>query len=209
MANEKTRGLLLLSGGIDSPVAGHCAIAAGTEIIAVHFSSEPFTDNSPEKKSLELSKALGIKKLYVVNLGKAFEEIVNKCSHAHYFVLTKRLMFRIAEKIAEKEKCKVLLTGESLGQVSSQTLANLTAIDAAVKIPVIRPLLTINKENIIHIAREINTYEISKGPEMCDVLGPKHPATHASNQRALEEEKKLNYNSLINESLKTKKEIEF
>ncbi len=185
------KGLLLISGGFDSPVSGYLMQQKGVEIIAVHFSYEPFTDNSPEIKSREASKLLGFKKFISVNISKECEEIAKKCNHRLYFVLTKRLMLKKAEEIAKKENCEFLITGENLAQVSSQTLTNLRSITNAVKIKVIRPLLTYDKEEIIKIAREIGTYEISKGPEVCDILGPKYPATSSDLNEILLEEQKI------------------
>jgi thiamine biosynthesis protein ThiI len=185
------KGLLLISGGIDSPVAGHFMQQVGVELEAVHFSSEPFTDDTPEKKSRELCKILGIENLHVVNISKQLKEMVDKCNRKYYFVLAKREMLRQAEKIAKERKCQFLVTGENLAQVSSQTLSNLVTIDRAVGIPVFRPLLGFDKVEIVNIAEEIGTYESSKGPEFCDVLGPKRPATKSTEEKILEEEKKF------------------
>lgn len=184
--------LLLISGGFDSAVAGYLMQQRGIEITAVNFSYEPFTDNSPELKSKELSRILGFKKFLVVNISKECEKIAKKCNHKLYFVLSKRLMLKKAEEIAKKENCKFLITGENLGQVSSQTLSNLRSITDAVKMQVLRPLLTYEKNEIINLAIKIGTYETSKGPEVCDVLGPKHPATRCSLEEVKIEEAKLN-----------------
>lgn len=185
------KALLLISGGFDSPVAGYLMQQKGAEIIAVHFSYEPFTDNGPEIKSKRACDMLGFEKFIVVNISKECEQIAKNCNHKLYFVLTKRLMLRKAEEIAKKESCDFLITGENLAQVSSQTLSNLRSITDAVKIQVIRPLLTYDKEEIIKIARDIGTYEISIGPEVCDVLGPKHPATRSKLEEVKLEEEKL------------------
>ena len=185
------KGLLLISGGFDSPVAGYLMNQKGVDIIAVHFSYEPFTDNSPEIKSRKACEILGFKKFIAVNISKECEKIAKNCNHKLYFVLTKRLMLKKAEEIARKEGCNFLVTGENLAQVSSQTLSNLKTITNAVKIPVIRPLLTFDKNEIINIAKEINTYEISKGPEVCDILGPKHPATRSNLDEVWIEEAKI------------------
>ncbi len=195
------KGLLLLSGGIDSPVAGHIA-AEQTPVAALHFSAVKFLGPQSEEKALKLAKKLNLKQLFLVDLSQGFKEIVKKCEHKYYFVLTKRLMFRVAEKIAQKQNFSFLISGENLGQVSSQTLSNLTTITRAVKIPIIRPLLSFDKMETVNLAQQINTLQISTGPETCDFLGPKHPATKSSHEEMLNEEKKLNYEKIINDAVK-------
>lgn len=185
------KGLLLLSGGIDSPVAGYLMKKLGLELEAVHFSIEPFTDDTPEKKSKKTSEIIGIEKMHVINLSDEFKRIVDNCTHKYYFVLSKREMLRQAEKLAKERECKFLVTGENLAQVSSQTLSNLVTIDRAVSIPVFRPLLGFDKVEIVKIAEQIGTFETSKGPEFCDVLGPKKPATKSNEEIILEEEAKI------------------
>ena len=200
------RALLLLSGGIDSPVAGHLVARQGFEVLAVHFSLEPITDDAAAVKSRRLAERLGLPRLFVVTVGPAFAEIARACDRRLYFVLSKRLMVRIAEAIARREGCAYLLTGESLGQVSSQTLQNLRAIDQAATFVVLRPLIGFDKEETVRIAREIGTYEISEGPEICDLLGPTHPATRASIDEVLKEEAKLDVDGLVREALAGAKE---
>lgn len=183
--------MLLISGGFDSPVAGYLLKQKGAEIIPIHFSYEPFTDNGPEIKSREAVKILGFKDLIVKNISKECEKIAKKCIHKYYFVLIKRIMLRIAEEEAKKHECAFLITGENLSQVSSQTLKNLYVITKAVNIKVLRPLLTYDKTEIIKITKQIGTYDISIGPEVCDVLGPKHPATNCDLEDIQKEEIKL------------------
>ena len=202
---SKPKGLLLLSGGIDSPVAAYLA-GKEAELVALHFSSEKIVGEESIDKSKKLCKVLGIKRLIVIDISDQLAEIAGKCKHAYYFVLMRRLMYRIAERIAEKEQCDFILTGESLAQVSSQTLANLVVISQAIKTPVARPLLGFEKEETIKIAEHIGTFEISKGKEMCDVLGPKHPITRARIERVLEEEKKLDLEKMIGEALNNLRE---
>lgn len=198
---QKPKGLLLLSGGIDSPVAAYL-IGKKAELIALHFSNEKITGKESIDKSKKLCKVLGIKKLLVIDISDQLAEIAGKCKHAYYFVLMRRFMLRIAERIAKQCHCDFIATGESLGQVSSQTLANLATISKAINMPIIRPLLGFDKEEIIKIAEQIGTFEISKGREMCDVLGPKHPITHASIEKVLEEERKLKIEDMVKEALK-------
>ncbi len=190
-ATKTWRGLLLLSGGFDSPVAGWMMQKKGFEVFAVHFSSKLITDIESEKKSRKLADFLGIKKLFVIDISKELIKISKTCEHRYYFVLMKRMMYRIAEKIAKREKCKFLITGENLAQVSSQTLQNLSVIDKATKLEVLRPLLGFDKQEIMDLAKKIGTYETSCGPEHCDALGPAHPATRAREDDILREEAKL------------------
>ena len=185
------KAVLLLSGGFDSPVSGYLIKKQGVEIIPIHFSYEPFTDNGPEIKTKGAAKILGFKEPIVINISKECEKIAKFCKHKYYFILTKRLMMRIAEKEARNSGCNFLITGENLSQVSSQTLTNLYAITKAVNIQILRPLLAYDKTEILKIAREIGTYEISIGPEACDVLGPKHPATTCDLKEIEDEEKKI------------------
>lgn len=201
-----TRALLLLSGGIDSPVAGHLMASCGLEVLGVHFSLEPITDDAAAKKSRLLAEKLGLRRLFVVPVGPAFAEVANACDRRLYFVLTKRLMVRIAEAIARREGCDFLLTGESLGQVSSQTLQNLRAIDQATGLVVLRPLFGFDKSETIRVAKEIGTYAISEGPEICDLLGPPHPATRASLPWVLEMESKIDVGRLVGEALSKERE---
>jgi len=185
------KGLLLISGGFDSCVAGYLMKKQGLELEAVHFSYEPFTNNGPEIKSKEGCKILGISNIKVINIGNECKNIAEKCLRPLYYVLTKRLIMKKAEETALQNKCDFLITGEALAQVGSQTLSNLKTIDASVKITILRPLIGFDKEEIIKLAKEIRTYDISIGPEVCDVLGPKHPSTASSIEDVEKEEAKL------------------
>jgi len=191
------RALLLLSGGIDSPVAGHLMAERGLRLDAVHFSLEPITDDAATVKSRKLAQVVGLGRLYVAIVGPAFADIAARCNRRLYFVLTKRMMVRCAEALARREGHRFLVTGENLGQVSSQTLANLAVIDAAATIPVLRPLIGFDKREIIDLAKRIGTYAISEGPEICDLLGPPHPATHARIAVVEGEEAKLDVPRLV------------
>ncbi|MBI5391434.1 7-cyano-7-deazaguanine synthase [Candidatus Woesearchaeota archaeon] len=203
------KGLLLLSGGFDSPVAASLLQKKGVEVIAAHFSYEPFTDDGPEQKARKLCEQLNIKKLIVVKAGESFADIARKCSHRFYYILGKRFMLRYSEKIAKQENCSFLITGDNLAQVSSQTLPNLTVIDQAASFQVIRPLLCYDKKEILKIAREIGTYDLSIGPEVCDCLGPKYPATQSILKVILDEEKKLNMEELMNKATSLEPAIVF
>lgn len=204
---QKPSALLLISGGIDSPVAAYLLQKQGIEITAIHFSQTPFTDDSPLKKSIAACKKLKIKTLILCEAGKSFQEIAVKCYHDFYFVLMKRMMLKISAEIARPLNINFLATGEALAQVSSQTLQNLYAIDQASNLEVLRPLLCYDKNEIINIAKEIKTYETCTGPEVCDALGPKHPKTKARLEQVLEQEKRININQLAEEIIKEKKII--
>lgn len=201
--------MLLLSGGFDSPVAGYLMRERGLSLRAIHFSLEPVTDDAAERKATRIAEVLGIPTLYVARVGDAFKEVVKECRHRLYFVLTKRLMVRIASEVARRQGCDYLVTGENLGQVSSQTLPNLLAIDEAATVPVLRPLIGFDKQEIIDRAKSIGTYEISEGPEICDSLGPKHPATNAKIHDVAAEEAKFDVAGSVARTVTGIRSLEF
>ncbi len=194
------KGVALLSGGIDSPVAIHM-MQNRLEIIAAHFHQEPLTSKKEVEKVKELAKHLGLKKVYLIPFVPVLRSLVDKCDHKNYFILQKILMFKSASTIAKKEEAKALITGENLGQVSSQTLSNLKTISFHVDCEIFRPLLTFDKQEIINIAKKIETYEISKGPEICNLLGPKAPATKSKPELITMELEKFDYTTLLEEAL--------
>ncbi len=203
MLKKKTEtALLLLSGGFDSAVAAHLMHQKGLQLTALHFYNKHLSDINTIEKCRVLCKKLKIKKLFLIPFDEEQAELVRKCEHRLYFVLMRRLMLKIAEKLAKKEKCKFLITGENLGQVASQTLSNMTNTTKAVKLPILRPLLCYDKSEIIILAKKIDTYETSKGPEICCLLGPKHPATKSSLREIEHEEKKILLDKLISGCLK-------
>lgn len=175
---------------------------------AIHFSLEPFTDRAAEEKAARLAAHLGIARLHVVAAGPLFSELTQKADQRLYFVLSKRLMARVAGELAPALGCEAIATGENIGQVSSQTLPNLASIDRAAPLPVLRPLLAYDKVDIVDIAREIGTYEISVGPEVCDVLGPTHPSTGAELSRVEKEESKLDVKSLVERGLSSVRTVD-
>ncbi len=194
-------GLLLLSGGFDSPVAGSLVLASGRTLDAVHYTMEPFTDDASVHKARDLARRLGLGRLIVIPLGEDLAEFTRKCGHRYYFILLKRLMVRVAERVAATVGASFLVTGENLGQVSSQTLSNLTVIDQISTLPIVRPVIGLDKQEIVDYAKRISTYETSRGPELCDLLGPKHPATHSSVADILAEEAKLDVEALVRNAL--------
>lgn len=189
--------LLLLSGGIDSPVAARLLQENGHTVGAAHFSQEPFTDASPEEKARDVADALDLEGFWVSQAGEQFGDLTRACDHRLYFVLSKRLMLRAAERIAKREGFDALATGENLGQVSSQTLPNLACVHDATSLPVLTPLLGLDKNEIIDLARTFQTYDISEGPEMCDALGPDHPETNADVETVRNEEARLDVEQAV------------
>ncbi len=191
------RVLLLLSGGIDSPVAARLLQENGHTVGAVHFSQQPFTDESPEQKAKDVADALGLEALWISQAGERFGDLTRELDHRLYFVLSKRLMLRAGERIAKREGYDALATGENLGQVSSQTLPNLACVHEAASMPVLTPLLGLDKNEIIDLARSFDTYDISEGPEMCDTIGPDHPETKARIQTVHAQEAKLDLDEAV------------
>ena len=201
-ASAKAKALLLISGGIDSPVAGKIAQRHGFELEAIHFSQQPFTDDTPEKKSLALCKKLSIPEMIVVEAGEELKEIADKTFREYYFVLMKRFMMKVSEKIAEQHGCRFLVTGESMGQVSSQTASNLNSINSATKIEILRPLLFMNKQEITDVSVKEGFFDTSKGPEMCDALASGSPKTITTIEDVLREEEKCGMEALAERAAK-------
>ncbi len=201
----KGKALLLLSGGFDSAVSGYLAQRKGYYLEALHFSSEPLTDNTPEKKAAGAAKKLGIKKLYVANMSSFLAEMA-PAAGKYYFVLMKRFMDMIAERVANEKGMEAIVTGENLAQVSSQTLSNVAVIDRATGLPVLRPVLCYDKREIIDKAKEIGVYGICEGKEQCDVLGPQKPATVSRVETMEEIEKMIGIEKHVEKCLKELKE---
>ena len=201
------KGLVLLSGGIDSPVATFLMAHRGMMIEAVHFHSYPYTSERAYEKVKDLAKLLttycGKIKMTSINLLPIQEQIVMNCPEEETTILVRRFMMKIAERVAKKSECQMLITGESLGQVASQTSDSIVVTDAAVSIPVMRPLIAMDKTQIIDIAREIGTFDISIQPfeDCCTVFLPKHPVTKPKLSKILESESKLDCEALIEAAL--------
>ncbi|MEK6816866.1 MAG: hypothetical protein AABY09_04590 [Nanoarchaeota archaeon] len=194
------KGLLLLSGGFDSPVAGILMRRKNVEISAIHFSGKPFINEATEQKAKVLAKLIRCDRIAIFPFGKIQAEVVKKCRHKLYYIITKRMMFRIAEAFAKENGYDFLVTGDNLGQVGSQTLKNMALINSAVNINILQPLLTFDKQEIINLAKELGTYDASVGPEMCCALGPKHPSTAAKSDLVVSEEARLDTDNLIKEA---------
>ncbi len=200
------KAILLLSGGIDSPVAGWMMKRKGYEIIALHFSGEPFTKKDTEDKAHVLAEKIGCMKFIAIPFGFLQAEVASRCRHKYYYILTKRFMLRIAERLMKDEGATTIITGDSIGQVGSQTVSNMAVISRAIITRVSRPLLCFDKQETIDLARKIGTYELSIGPEMCSLLGPKHPATRSKLEVIELEETKLEVDELVDNALRQKRE---
>ncbi|MDD3231777.1 MAG: tRNA 4-thiouridine(8) synthase ThiI [Clostridia bacterium] len=202
------QGLLLLSGGIDSPVAGYLMAKRGLTINAIHFFSFPYTSVAAKEKVIELAKKLtayaGNIKIFMVPFSKIQEQIHINCSEHYMITIMRRIMMRIAEKICEQNFFKGIITGESLGQVASQTIESITVINNALKtIPVLRPVIALDKFEIVNIAKEINTYNISILPyeDCCTAFLPKNPVIKPTIVEAEKQENYLQMDKLINEAI--------
>ena len=200
------KACLLLSGGIDSPVAGLMTAKRGVELTAVHFFSYPYTSERAKLKVIELAKIMtaytGRIKLFVVPFTKIQEEIRKECPEEFFTLIMRRFMMKIAEKIAYNNKCSALVTGESIGQVASQTMEALCVTDNAVSMPVFRPVIGMDKDEIVVLARKIGTFETSILPyeDCCTVFAPKHPKTKPKLDEVLKWEQKVDF-GLIDEAV--------
>jgi len=197
----KEKALLLISGGIDSPVAGFIAKEKFV-LEAIHFSQEPFTDSSPEEKSLAAAKKLGLKELIVIDAGEELQFIADNTYREYYFVLMKIFFMKVSEAIAKEKKINYLVTGESLGQVSSQTMSNLETINSSVEIEILRPLMFLEKQEIIDISKKEGFFEASCGKEMCDALASGKPKTKTKIEKVLKELEKCKMEERLKEAIK-------
>ena len=208
------KGLILMSGGIDSPVAAFMMAKRGMSIEAVHFHSYPYTSQRAQRKVEELVKVLagymGTVKMHVINLLPIQEEIVKNCPEDETTLLVRRFMMRIAEQIAVKNGAMMLITGEDLGQVASQTAEALVVTDSVVSMPVMRPLIAMDKVDIMDKAREIGTYDISIQPyeDCCTVFLPKHPVTKPKLERSEKSEAALDVETLVKNAVASEEIVE-
>ena len=211
------RLISLISGGIDSPVASYRMMQRGCRVIFVHFHSAPYQDNTSQEKVRQLITTLTrhqfLSRLYLVPFGEIQRQIVASVARPLRVILYRRMMLRIAEAIARKEKAKALVTGESLGQVASQTLDNMVVVQQAARLPILRPLVGMDKQEIIDQARRIGTFDISAIPDQdcCQLFVPKHPATKARFADVEHDETKFAVNELVHYGIEnaTKEEFTF
>lgn len=202
------KACVLISGGIDSPVAAYMMAKRGLDLMAVHFASPPYTSERAEEKVAELlhrvAQYSGRLKMYTVPFTKIQEQIREKCKEDYFTIIMRRFMMEIAERLAAEKGAQALITGESLGQVASQTIGAIACTDAACTMPVFRPLLGMDKEEIIEISRRINTFEVSIQPyeDCCTVFTPKHPRTRPELSKVLLEQSKIDSAPLIEEAVR-------
>ncbi len=201
------RAALLLSGGIDSPVAGWLMAKRGLELVGVHFFSYPYTSERAKEKVFELGRKLtnwcGRMSVIVVPFTHIQEEIRGKCHEELFTLIMRRFMMRLAERLAVDYGCGALITGESLGQVASQTMPAMAVTGAVCTLPIFRPCIGMDKEEIVRVARKIDTFETSILPyeDCCTVFTPKHPNTRPKMPKILDAESKLGVGALVEEAL--------
>ena len=202
------KGLLMLSGGIDSPVAGYMAIKRGVKLECVYYESPPHTSIEAKNKVIELARKLAIYnndvKLHVIKFTDIQTAIYQNCPHEYLITIMRRMMYRIAERIARMNNCKIVVNGESIGQVASQTLTSMNVINEVVRIPVIRPVACFDKLEIIDIAKKIDTYNTSILPfeDCCTIFVPEHPVINPTFENAREYEKKIDFEQMIYDAIK-------
>ena len=201
------KGLLMLSGGIDSPVSGYLTLKRGVVLDCVYFEAIPHTSIEARNKVISLCKKLVLYcdkiNLHVVNFTPIQEEIYKNCRDDYVITIMRRMMYRISEKLAHKYNCHIIVNGESIGQVASQTLTSMEVINSVTNMPVIRPLACFDKLEIMDIARKIDTYDISIIPyeDCCTVFVPRHPVINPRMDTCVNEEEKFDYNSLIDKAV--------
>ena len=200
------RGLLLLSGGIDSPVAGFMMAKRGVQLEAIHFESFPYTSERAKEKVLELARILTDYttriRVHIISLTHIQEMIRDNCDEDYFTLLLRRYMMALSVRLAHDYDCDAIITGESLGQVASQTMKAINVTNAMSDIPIYRPLIGMDKEEIIQISRKIGTYDTSVLPyeDCCTVFTPRHPRTRPELDKVIAEENKIDFNALVEEA---------
>lgn len=204
---SQPRGLLMLSGGIDSPVSGYLALKRGIKVDAVYFEAIPHTSLDARNKVIELVKKLSKYTdsihLHIVNFTPIQEKIYQECDSTYVITIMRRMMYRIMEELCHKRQAYAIINGESIGQVASQTLTSMNVINEVTNMPVIRPVSCMDKLEIIELAKKINTYETSILPyeDCCTVFVPKHPVINPNLDHAVKMENKFNYEEMIKEAV--------
>ncbi|MBS7020840.1 MAG: tRNA 4-thiouridine(8) synthase ThiI [Firmicutes bacterium] len=207
------KGLLMLSGGIDSPVAGYLALKRGIQVECIYFDSPPHTSVEAKNKVLTLASLLnaysGNIKVHIIPFTKLQEAIYKNCDPNYMITIMRRMMYRISEKVAKRKNCKVIINGESIGQVASQTLTSISVINAVTNMPVIRPVACMDKLEIIRLSEKIGTYETSILPfeDCCTIFLPKHPVIHPVMEKVIEMENTFDYQTLITDCIHNMKTI--
>lgn len=202
-------GLLMLSGGIDSPVAGYLMAKRGMKVHALHFHSYPYTSLQAKQKATDLAQIMsdytGPMNLYMVNISEIYKEIATNCDRRETTILSRRFMVRIAEKLSEQHGYQALITGDSLGQVASQTIESLSVVEEATKLPIFRPLIAMDKKDIVDLSKEIGSYEKSIEPfdDCCSIFAPDNPLTKPKLHYMKMSEEKLDIDRLVDEALET------
>ena len=208
------KGLLMLSGGIDSPVSGYLALKRGVDIDCMYFESPPHTSIKAKQKVIDLAKIInsysGNIKVHIVPFTKLQEEIYKNVPDSYNITIMRRMMYRIASIYSKKIKANVIINGESIGQVASQTLVSMNVINSVTNMPVIRPVACFDKLEIIELAKKINTYDISILPyeDCCTIFLPKHPVINPNIDKCILYESKIDYENLINECINNIETIE-
>jgi len=202
----------MISGGLDSPVAGYMMLRKGIEVVGLHFDNSPFSTELPLEKTKKILHILSGKfgkkiKLYIIPHGKNQAEFVRKCTRKYTCLLCRRIQYRIAERIAKREKAAFIVTGEALGQKASQTIRNIATIGSAIKTPVVRPLIGLDKEEIIKIAREAGTFEASSLNTPCCTVVPLLPSTAARQEEIEFTEKNLDIEKLVEEAVENSRVV--
>lgn len=201
------KGLMMLSGGIDSPVAAYLLMKRGVMIECIHFASPPYTSQAVIQKLEDLLSVLNKYqakiRLNIIPFTKLQEEIYKHCPESYAITIMRRMMFRLADRLSKRRKCPIVASGESLGQVASQTIHSMNVINEVTNVPVIRPCVTLDKTEIIKIAKKIGTYEISIRPyeDCCTIFAPKNPKTMPRLDECLELENKFDFEALIDEAI--------
>lgn len=207
------KGLLMLSGGIDSPVAGYLAMKRGIKIECIYFESPPHTSPQAKEKVKKLVSKLNTYqpsiKLHIINFTEIQEAIYKNINPEYMITIMRRMMYRISEKVMHERNCLTLINGESVGQVASQTLTSMSVINSVTNIPVIRPVACLDKLEIIDIAKKIDTYETSILPyeDCCTIFLPKHPVINPDIDKAISYEENIDYQTMINKAIKEKETI--